>query len=122
MVNIFTREITDDLAGLVKEVDKAVAANEDKKMAAFVVLLTDDPDAAEGQLEEFASKHQIENVPLTIYDGIAGPPAYKIAEDAAVTVMLWRKIEVQANHAFPTAQLTEKDVRAVMKDTEKILD
>ena len=47
-------------------------------MRAFVVLLTDDPDAAEEKLKELAEKHGIENTPLTIFDGEAGPPKYKI--------------------------------------------
>ena len=77
---IFAREITDDLASLVKRIDKQVAKNKDQKMASFLVLLTDDPDAVESKLKDLAIKHKIKNIPLTIFDGIAGPPKYKIAE------------------------------------------
>ena len=45
MVNIFTREITDELASLVKRVDNVVGKNKEKKMASFLVLLSEDPDA-----------------------------------------------------------------------------
>ena len=45
MVNIFTRKITDDLTSLVKRIDETVEKNKKRKMAAFVVLLSDDPDA-----------------------------------------------------------------------------
>ena len=121
MVNIFAREITDNLASLVKQIDETVGKNEDKNMAAFVVLQTDDPDAAEPKLKELAEKHNIKNVPLTIFDGQAGPPSYKISEDADVTVLMWRRTKVQANHAFAKGELKPGDVKKVVSDTEKIL-
>ena len=122
-MNIFTRSLDGNLASLVKQVDKRVAENKDQKMAAFVVLLTDDPDSAEEELKAFAKKHSIENTPLTVYDGEAGPPRYKIAEEAEVTVHLWvgRK-EVKANHAFAEGKLDEKGIGAIIKDTSKILE
>ena len=121
MVNVFTRSLTDDLASLVKQVDKAVAAHKDKQMAAFVVLLSDDPDAAEADLKAFAAKHGIKEVPLTLFDGIAGPPDYKIAQDAEVTVHLWKGLTVQANYAFGKGKLGEAGIAQVVKDTDKIL-
>ncbi len=122
MVSIFTRSITDDLTSLVKNIDKQVAKNKDQRMAAFVVLLSDDPDADEKKLQDLAAKHGIKHVPLTIFDGTAGPPRYKIAKDAEVTVMMWKRTRVQANHAFAKGKLTAKDVKAVAKDTSKILN
>lgn len=121
-MNIFARDITDDLASLVKQIDKQVAKNKDQKMAAFVVLLSEDPDAAAPKLEEFAKKKGIENVPLTIYDGEAGPSSYKIAKDAAVTVLMWKGREVKVNHAFKKGELDAKKVKAVAADTAKILN
>ena len=90
---------------------------------AFVVLLTDDPDSAEAQLKEFADKHGIENTPLTIFDGVAGPRNYKIAEEAEVTVNLWVGAkEVKVNHAFAKGQLDKDGIAAVIADTAKILN
>src|SRR5687767_4615582 len=43
---VFTREITPEVKALVKEIDARVAANKNKEMSAFVVLLTDDADKA----------------------------------------------------------------------------
>ena len=122
MVNVFTRSLTDNLASLVKQVDKAVGDNEDQKMAGFVVLLTDDPDAAESELKAFAEKHDIQNVPLTLFDGTAGPEAYKVAEEAEVTVMMWRDKKVEVNHAFAEGKLNKSAITKVVKDTSKILN
>lgn len=121
MVNIFTRSLSDNLASLVKEVDTFVAKNDDQQAAAFVVLLSNDPDGDEAKLKEFAKKHDIKNVPLTIFDGAAGPPNYKVAKDSDVTVVMWKRLEVKANHAFGKGELTEESVKEVLEDTSKIL-
>lgn len=122
MVAFFTRDLTDNLASLVRQIDKKVAENEEQKMASFLVLLTDDPDAAESKLKEFAIKHKIENVPLTIFDGVPGPPKYKIAEDADLTVLMWKKQKVEVNHAFTKDGLKKKSVKKIVADTDKILE
>lgn len=122
VVSIFTREIDDNVASLIKEVDKQVGANDDKKMAAFVVLLTDDPDAAESKLSEVAKKNGIKNVPLTVYDGSAGPDSYKIAKDADVTVMMWSESDVKVNHAYGKGELKAAQVKKVSSETTKILE
>ncbi len=121
MVSIFAREITDDLTSLVKQVDTLVAKNKDKNMAAFVVLLSDDPDAAEPKLKEFAKKHKIKNTPLTVFDGVAGPRNYKIAKDADVTVLMWSRQKVKVNHAFRKGILNKVSIKKIVADTAKIL-
>ena len=122
MVTVFTRKITDDLISLVKKIDKLVAKNKKKQMRAFVVLLSDNPDADEDKLKQLAEKHKIKNVPLTLFDGVAGPPNYKLAENAELTVLMWRKLNVEVNHAFAKAELKPADVKKILKDTEKILN
>src|SRR5690349_23635801 len=58
VVTVFTRSLDGNLASLVQQIDKQVGENSDKKMASFVVLLTDDPDGAESQLKAFAEKNK----------------------------------------------------------------
>lgn len=127
MVTIFTRSITDNLTSLVKQIDEQVAKNEDKKLASFVVLLSDDPDADEAKLKELAEKAGIKtgkeaNVPLTIYDGVAGPPNYKIAEEAEVTVLHWKGLKAVVNHAYPKGKLDKAAVKEIVESTAKILE
>jgi hypothetical protein len=110
------------LTGLVKQIDAAVKAHEDKKLAAFVVVLTDDADKTERQLKALAKDAKIEHCPLTLFEGTAGPADYKIAKDAEVTVLLWRDQTVKANHAFGKGQLTKDAIKKVIADANKILD
>jgi hypothetical protein len=122
VVNIFAREITDNLTSLVKQIDEKIAANSDKKMAGFVVVLTDDPDAVEPKLQELAEKHKIAKTPLTVFEGPAGPPKYKIAKDADVTVMMWLERDVKVNYAFEKGKLDKAAIEKIVKDTAKILE
>ncbi len=122
VVAVFTHKIDDKVTALVKKVDEEVAKNKDKRMKAFVVLLTDDPDHAETKLKAVAEKNNITNVPLTIFDGPNGPPDYKLSEKADVTVLMWVKSDVKVNHAFAPGQLDSDAISAVLKDTSKILD
>jgi hypothetical protein len=119
---IFTREITPEVAALIKQIDSTVVDNQPKNMCAFVVLLTDDADAGAKQLEKLAADQKITKTPLTVFDGAAGPEKYKIAKDAAVTVMMWNKSRVAVNHAFGAGKLTADQVKAVAGDTSKILN
>jgi len=122
VINVFARELTDDLASLVKQLDAVAGENEEKKMAGFVVLLSEDPDADEANLQEFAEKNCIENLPLTLFDGVAGPPKYNLAEEADVTVHLYVKKEIKVNHAFGKGDLTASAIKQVVADTSKILE
>ncbi len=119
---MFARTLDDNLASLVKQLDQQVEANKSQKMAGFVVLLTEDPDAAESQLKAFAEKHGIKNIPLTIFEGSAGPENYKIAKNADVTVNLWVGLKSKANFAFAKGKLDKDGIAAIVADTSKILN
>jgi hypothetical protein len=107
---------------LVKQVDEKVGAKKDKKMASFVVVLSEDPAANEAKLKELAKKEGIKNVPLTTFGNADGPENYKVSKDAEVTVLLWVGLTVKANHAFAPGKLNKDGIKAVLDDTAKILE
>jgi len=123
VVSIFVRKMDENTAKLVKEVDAIVAKNsEDKKMAAFVTVLSDDPDAQEAALKKFAEEQKIKKTPLTVFENATGPAKYKINEKASVTVMMWVDSNVKVNYAFEDGELNADAIAKVVKDTEKILN
>lgn len=122
VVNIFVRKMDENVVKLVKELDNTVAKNADSKMAAFVVLLSDDPDAQEASLKAAAAKHGIKHTPLTVFENSAGPNKYKIAKDADVTVMMWVESDVKVNHAMKAADLNSAAITKILGDTQKILN
>jgi hypothetical protein len=121
VVTIFTRELSDSVKELVKKIDAKVGENKDKKMAAFVVVLTEDPDAVEPRIEALAKEAKITNTPLTLVEGAAGPPEYRLSKDAEVTVMMWVDEKVKVNQAFAKGKLDKKAVEALVGETKKIL-
>ncbi|MCA9111047.1 MAG: hypothetical protein KDA52_13935 [Planctomycetaceae bacterium] len=121
VVSIFARQVNDELATLVKNVDQVVGQNKGEKMAAFVVLLSDDPTGQEGALKSLAKDHGITNTPLTVFDDQNGPPSYKIT-DADFTVMMWVDGELKVNETFKSGQLTPQAVTQVVGKTGSILN
>ena len=121
VVSLFIRDVNDEVAALVKEVDTKVGENKDAGMAAFVVLLSENPEADAAKLEQLATKAEIKNVPLTTFDGSAGPQGYKVAENADYTVMMWVNAELKVNDTYQKGQLKEQ-VATVVGKTSSILN
>lgn len=122
VVCVFAREATPEVLELTQKIDGVVGKNKDSKMAAFVCVLTEEPDAVEKKLETAAKDLKIAHTPLTIIEGATGPANYKLAKDADVTVMMWNESEVKVNHAFAKGKLDKKAIETLVAETKKILD
>lgn len=116
---IFAREVSDSLTSLVKKIDAATANNSKCKMGSFVVFCSDEDDLKD-KLKSLAEKEDLKKTILTI-DKPDGPPAYKVAKDADVTVILYNERKVEANHTFKKGELNDKAIEAIMADVPKIL-
>lgn len=118
-VLIFAREITKPLTDLVKKVDAEAANKKSAKLRAIVVIVSDD-DAVETNLKDFGEKHELKNVNLAIMEP-AGPKRYKLSKEADVTVVIYKRWKVEANHAFKKGELNEKGVEKILADVPKIV-
>jgi len=116
---IYAREISDRLTGLVKKIDDAVSRYNKQKLGGFVVFCSDDA-TLRSRLKELAVREKIQHVPFAI-EKPAGPEGYRIARDADVTVILYRKKTVKANYAFPKGGLDAESVEAILRDLPKQL-
>ena len=108
------------MTSLVKKLEAATAKHSDCKMGAFVVLLTDEDKKSEEQLKALAEKEHLKKVVLTI-DNPQGPPRYKIAKDADVTVLLYSKKTVKKNFAYEKGKLTDAETDAIIGAVKDIL-
>lgn len=123
VVSIFTRSMDPNVVKLVKELDSVVVKNSDeKKMAAFVTVLTNDPDAVEPQLKKVADEQGIKKTPLTVFENNVGPAKYRIDEKAEVTVVMWVDADVKVNYALSAGELNAETVSKIVADTGKILN
>jgi hypothetical protein len=117
-VMIFAREMSPALIQLLRSLD-LVAANCGRPMGAYVIFCSDDP-AMPALLENAARGWNLSKMIVAAFHA-DGPQGYQIAPDADVTVLLYNRVTVMANHAFRRGELTEQAARAVVADLPKIL-
>jgi hypothetical protein len=137
-VMVFAREHPEGkdtaVADLLQKLDEAVERNQESYMHVFVVFLSPDartsvtyPKPEEpGKLVAQAAAWEsllarlrpradkLKNVVVAVYPA-EGPPDYKVAPDADVTVILYRGHKVLANYAYAQGQFNEAAVTEVMK-------
>jgi hypothetical protein len=116
---VFARELSPAVMALIQKIDAATAAHADCRMGSFVTFLSDNPELP-GALKQVAAQEHIQTTILCTY-APAGPPSYKLAADAEVTVILYTHHTVKANYAFRKGELNEQAVNAVLADVAKIL-
>ena len=122
VVAVFTRSLDDNVVSLAKELQTKLFENSNKQLRAFVVVLSDKPQKLEGKLSELAQMNRLRTLPLTVFKDAKGPPDYKIATDAEVTVLLWTGLQVKANHAFAEAELDAVAIKKVIASLGTILE
>jgi YVTN family beta-propeller protein len=105
---VFARKVDDSLIALLTTLDTEIsnrnASVEQKALTlkGALVLLCDDENA-EMLLKNLSDKGGFRNIALAI-TGVDGPQAFRIAKEAAVTVLLYKNRVVKANYAFRTEQ------------------
>ena len=109
------------MTSLVKKVDALIEANKAKQLRSYLVLLADDADEAEETLKELGKKNNISNVKLTVFDGIAGPPKYKISKDADLTVLHWKGRVVAKNNAYTKAEFNGDAIKEVIDSAKNTI-
>jgi hypothetical protein len=117
---VFARENSPQLAKLIKKIDEQTAKNGDAKMGSFVVYLSD-KEGLEKELKDLAKENDLKKCVLAI-DNPAGPKAYKVAQDAEVTVVLYTDHTVKANHAFRKGELKDNDIDTIISEIPRILE
>ena len=95
---VFARSTSKSVAELVKKLDATVAKAGQEKMGAAVIFLSSE-DNIKDSVSNMQKDAGVKNVSLAV-DGPKGPEAYKVSKDADVTVILYNKKKVVANHSF----------------------
>lgn len=121
-VIVFARSMSEPLAKLVKGLDKALADHKAQELRAWVTFLSDDQTGLDPKLVAWAKKHAVRAVPLGVFEDGGGPPTYKLAKDADVTVLLFVKRKVVSDFAFRAGELTDAKADEVLKGLPKLLD
>lgn len=118
---VFARTLSDPLGKLTAKLDQAVADAKVPELKGWLTLLADAKHAdAEAKLVAWGRKHAVKAMPLGAFDDPVGPPSYRLARDADVTVLLCVKQKVVANFAFRGGELTDAKVDEVVKGIDKL--
>ncbi|MDP6442850.1 MAG: hypothetical protein QGG36_05355 [Pirellulaceae bacterium] len=122
-VTLFVRDLNDEVGALVKGIDERVRKHRDARLAAFVVLLADNPFEASRRLKRFADQHEIKSTPLTVFSDRPNVlrNEYKISSDAQLTVLMWSEVRVRANHAFGSDAFERADCPEIWADVDKLV-
>lgn len=112
---VFARSLSDPLGKLLAKLD---AAGTGKTATGYKVWMTQlAPSADLDALAVWSQKQGLKGVPVGAYEGVVGPPAYRLSADADVTVLLFVKTQVVANFAFRRGELTDKAIDDIIKAT-----
>src|SRR5262245_33149429 len=114
-VVVFARSLSDPLAHLLAKCDAALAERPKDSMRAWMTVLGEKTVALDG-LGKWAKQKGL-SLPAGVFEDPVGPPSYKLAEDADVTVVLFIERKVTANIAFRAGELNDE---AVVRVAEKI--
>jgi len=121
-VIVFARSLHDPLGKLAASIDKAVTTNKKSELRAWVTFLSDDQPTLDPKVVAWGKKHAIRNIPLGVFESEVGPPSYRLARDADVTVLLFVKKKVVANYAFRSGELNDDRTAEVLKEVSHMLE
>lgn len=107
------------MASLAKQIDKLVADNQEKKLGAVINFMGEPTDEFKAKIAEFGTKHNLNNVALVATSNVK---AFKINDEAEVTVMHYQGRSVKSNHAVAEGGLNAKAVAKIIDGAKTILD
>jgi hypothetical protein len=120
-VIVFARSLSDPLGRLVQHLDNVQAEHKGADLRVWVTFLASDQPALDPEVVRWGQKHALRTVPLGIFEDVKGPPSYRLAADADVTVLLVVKRRVVAKFAFRSGELTDAEADRVLKAVPGLL-
>jgi hypothetical protein len=118
-VIVFARSVSDPLARLLAACDQAIADRPKDAMRAWMTVLGEKTIGLD-DLGRWATKAGLKAVPVGVFDDSVGPPSYKLADDADVTIVVFEKRKVVANFAFRTGELDDTAIRRVTEQLTRL--
>lgn len=110
---VFARTLSAPLGKLLQALDTETAQRPKTGFKAWMTQLTDSSDL--DGLAKWSQQQGLKSVAVGAFEDHDGPPAYLLADDADVTVMLFRNRKVIGNFAFRTGELNADRIAEVMK-------
>jgi hypothetical protein len=116
-VMIFARETSEPLNKLLKQLDQ-LNIKYKKADLGTCAIFCENGTAMRPALKKLAQKHEFKEIILATLD--EAPKAYAINKEADVTVLVYNKTAVKANHSFRKGELDDKAIAAIASDVTKM--
>jgi hypothetical protein len=116
VVMVFARSADEKLAKLLKKIEEEVEEHQAEKLTSFVNMIGTDAESLKKAAGDFATKHGIKRIAFVVPEHAEnGPPDFKIAPEADVTIVCYKGGQVKANHAFAKGGLSDDKIAAVVE-------
>lgn len=117
VIAVFLREVSDEVAALLKRIDDEVAKRREQRVAAFVILLAADTVENERRLKAIAAERRLAHTPLTIARNAGGDVERKftLAANAAVTLVIWDDLQTRSCRAMATSKISAEQADSVLE-------
>jgi hypothetical protein len=118
-VVVFSRSLSEPLAKLMAACDDAVGSRPNDAMRSWMTILGEKTVSID-DLGKWAKQTGLKTTPVGVFDDPVGPPTFKLAEDADVTVVLFVDRKVTATFAYRSGELNEKTLKIVADEIGKL--
>ena len=115
---VFARTPSEPLGKLVHRMDEQLKKHAD--LRGWTTFLAADAGPLAPKVVDWSRRHSTGTVPLSIFEDEVGPPTYRLAKDADVTVLLSVKRKVVANFAFRADELDAAAIDRITLAVPKI--
>jgi hypothetical protein len=123
VVMVFARSADESFAKFLKKLEGELEEHADEKLTAFVNMIGTDAESLKKAAAEFVEKHDIKRVAFVVPEDIQhGPPEFKIAPDAEITVVCYKGGTVKANHAFAKGPLSDEKITALVEASCQLVE
>ncbi len=119
-VVIFARALSEPLGKLAQGLDKAVAEHKNAELRCWITFLHQDQLGFDPMVVRWSQQYALRNVPLGVFEDAGGPPSYRLAPDADITVLLFVKQRIVANFAFRPGELKDANITQVLQALPRI--
>jgi hypothetical protein len=120
IVIVFARTLSEPLGKLVQQIDRALPQYKGVELRGWVTFLHEDQASLDAKVVAWAQKYAVRNVPIAVFEDVGGPPSYRLALEADVTILLSVRQRVAANFAFRAGELNDAAIAEVLKALPRI--
>ncbi|MCI0642813.1 MAG: hypothetical protein L0Y72_17845 [Gemmataceae bacterium] len=114
---VIARGLSEPLASLVKRIDDKLTENKARDLRCLAMLLSDDEQLPE-KLKALRQRQAIKHVALEFDNPDGWQRVYGVAKEAEVTIVLYVKRKVLANHAYRKGELDENAIECVLQSID----